>query len=83
MSSFAVPPPAAEATITSDELEMLDNGARSIFRGHVELKQDPYLLLSDRMERIKETGVVVAKGHVHGSWAGPKGTWCWRSGWNS
>src|SRR5579864_7779438 len=69
-----VPPPSnAEATITSDQLELLDNGARSVFTGHVVLKQDPYLLLADRMIQTKATGIVDAYGHIQGTWITDKG----------
>jgi lipopolysaccharide transport protein LptA len=67
------PPSNAEATITSDQLELLDNGARSVFTGHVVLKQDPYLLLADRMIQTKATGIVDAYGHIHGTWITDKG----------
>jgi len=63
---------AAEATITSDELEIQNNGERTIFRGHVVLVQTPYEVHSDQMVRVKETGVVNADGHVVGSWVSPK-----------
>src|SRR4051812_17674586 len=71
--ALAVPAPSSEATISSDELELRNNGALSIFTGHVKLKQEPYLLQADRMERTKSTGLVTAKGHIHGTWNGEKG----------
>jgi len=64
---------AAPATITSDELEIRDNGALTFFRGHVVLKEDPYLLHSDEMIRTKATGVVEAHGHLDGTWLSDKG----------
>jgi len=68
-------PPAAssETVITSDELEFLDNGARTVFTGHVVLTQEPNQLLADRMVKIKSTGNIEAEGHVHGTWKGDKG----------
>ena len=63
----------AEATITSDELEMRDNGAMTFFRGHVVLKEDPYLLHADEMVRSKATGVADASGHLDGTWISDKG----------
>src|ERR1700687_31688 len=63
---------AAEATITSDELELQNNGEITIFSGHVVIKQDPYEVRSDRMVRTKVTGVVNAVGHVIGTWISPK-----------
>src|SRR5437899_2031491 len=50
----------SSATITSDELEIRDNGAQTFFRGHVVLTEKPYLLLSDEMIRTKSTGIVDA-----------------------
>src|SRR5438552_619671 len=69
----AAPPSAPEATITSDELEILNNGAKTVFTGHVILKQVPYVLLADRMVQTKATGIVEAAGHIHGTWTGPSG----------
>jgi len=70
----AMPPTtASETTITSDELEILDNGAQTVFTGHVVLTQDPYQLFADRMTQIKATGIVEAKGHIRGTWKGDKG----------
>ncbi len=56
------------ATITSDELEIQDHGERTIFTGHVRLKDDPYHFNADRMVRTKSDGVVDASGHLHGTW---------------
>jgi lipopolysaccharide transport protein LptA len=64
---------ASEATITSDELELQNNGEVTIFRGHVVLKQDPYEVRADRMVRTKATEVVDANGHAVGTWISAKG----------
>ncbi len=64
--------PKGEATITSDELELQNNGEITIFTGHVVLKQDDYLIQADRMVRTKATGIVDADGHVVGTWISPK-----------
>ncbi len=64
--------PETPATITSDELELQNNGALTIFRGHVVLTQGPYEVRSDRMVRVKADGRVEAQGHVVGSWVSPK-----------
>jgi len=71
MSLHAAEPPPA--TITSDELDMRDNGERTFFHGHVVLTQDPYVLHSDEMERTKTTGLVEAHGHLEGLWLSEKG----------
>ena len=63
----------AEATITSDELEIRNNGEATFFRGHVILKEEPYLLHSDQMVREKATGIVTANGHLDGTWLSEKG----------
>jgi len=63
----------AEATISSDELEMQNNGEKAIFRGHVVLTQVPYQVYGDQMIRTKATGIVNASGHVIGTWVSPKG----------
>ncbi|MFA5975881.1 MAG: LptA/OstA family protein [Elusimicrobiota bacterium] len=65
--------PALEATITSDELQMQDNGAQTIFTGNVVLIQSPYRLEADRMQRTKATGLVQARGHVRGTWISDSG----------
>jgi len=57
-----------EATITSDQLELVQNGAESIFTGHVVLTRTPYVLNADRMARVQATGVVEAQGHIVGTW---------------
>jgi lipopolysaccharide export system protein LptA len=67
------PRTASEATITSDELEIRNNGEQTYFHGHVVLKEDPYLLNADQMVRTKATGVVTASGHLDGTWLSGKG----------
>jgi len=64
--------PDTPATITSDELELQNNGALTIFQGHVVLTQGPYEVRSDRIVRTKADGRVDARGHVVGSWVSPK-----------
>ena len=64
----AVMPAAEEATITSDQLELVDNGSKSVFTGHVTLTRSPYVLTADRMVRTKATGIVEAEGHIVGTW---------------
>ena len=60
----AKPKAKTPATITSDDLELRDNGAVTIFTGHVVLKQDPYLIHADRMERTK--GIWTAPDFIKG-----------------
>ncbi len=60
------------ATITSDELELQNNGELTTFRGHVVLTQPPYEVRSDKMTRTKSDGLVKASGHVVGTWLSPK-----------
>lgn len=67
------PKPSSEATITSDELELHDNGAKTVFRGHVVLTQEPYILTANRMERVRDTEVVNAFGNIKGTWISEKG----------
>lgn len=64
---------STEATITSDWLELRDNGAQAIFTGQVVLIQAPYRLEADRMIRTKATGIVLADGHVRGTWIADAG----------
>jgi lipopolysaccharide export system protein LptA len=71
--SSASSKPTSEATITSDELEMRNNGEKTYFRGHVILTEDPYLLDADEMIRTKQTGIVTAHGHLKGTWLSEKG----------
>lgn len=63
---------APEATITSDDLEIQDNGKITIFKGHVILQQAPFSLKADRMIRIRDTGVVNADGNLLGAWVSVK-----------
>src|SRR3982750_4634162 len=49
----AAAPRSHEATISSDEMELLNNGAKTIFTGHVILEQKPYVLKADRMAQEK------------------------------
>ncbi|HVM90792.1 MAG TPA: LptA/OstA family protein [Verrucomicrobiae bacterium] len=67
------PAPAPDATISSDELEMRDNGAASIFKGHVVLTQQPYVLHADRMVQTKATQLVEAFGHIRATSVSPSG----------
>ena len=64
---------AAQATITSDELEIQNNGEVTTFSGHVILKEKPYEIRADRMVRMKSDAHVDAKGHVVGTWLSAKG----------
>jgi lipopolysaccharide export system protein LptA len=72
LSCFARKLFAEEATITSDELELQNNGEITIFRRHVILTQVPYQVHADRMVRTKATGIVDAYGHVVGDWVSEK-----------
>jgi lipopolysaccharide transport protein LptA len=72
-NTAALPPATNQATITSDEMEVVNNGDQTIFRGHVVLTQAPYGMTSDQMVRYKDTGVVEAEGHVIGTWVKPTG----------
>lgn len=60
------------ATITSDELELQNNGEVTIFRGHVILKQEAYEIRAHQMKRLKNTGNVEASGQVVGTWISAK-----------
>ena len=60
--------PQGETTIRSDELELKDNGERTIFRGNVVLAQPPYTLLADEMVQTRATEIVDAKGHIRATW---------------
>ena len=63
---------SAPATISSDELELKNNGETTIFLGHVILKQENYEIHANRMIRTKSTGIVDAKGHVIATWISAK-----------
>lgn len=67
------PKPRGEAVITSDQLEIEDNGARTVFTGHVVLRDPPYVLRADQMVQMKKTGIVDAQGHVEGTWISDTG----------
>jgi lipopolysaccharide transport protein LptA len=61
-----------QATLTSDELELKNNGTLTIFRGNVVLTQAPYEVRAERMTRTQSTGHVQATGRVVGTWVSPK-----------
>lgn len=64
---------ANEATISSDQMELIHNGEQTIFTGHVILERTPYTLKADRMTRYQSTGLADAEGKVVGTWVKPKG----------
>jgi lipopolysaccharide export system protein LptA len=72
-AGFADVPAGSEATISSDEMELLNNGAMTIFSGHVVLERPPYVLKADRMTREKTSGVVQSQGHIVGTWTQENG----------
>ena len=57
-------PASTPVTLSSDSLEIQDNGARSVFAGHVVLKQADSVMYADRMTRVGEKGPVEATGRV-------------------
>src|SRR5262245_3920083 len=61
------------ATLTSDEMEIRDNGEVTSFRGHVVVKELPYELRADQMRQTKATGVVDAEGNIAGVWYAKSG----------
>jgi lipopolysaccharide transport protein LptA len=67
------PKPRGDATITSDELELVEGGAQTVFQGRVVLTQDPYVLTANRMVRARDTGIVEAFGNIKGTWIAEKG----------
>ena len=62
-----------DATLTSDEMDLIDNGHQSVFIGHVLLQKTAYELKADRMTRAQATGLVEASGHIKGTWHNPAG----------
>jgi lipopolysaccharide export system protein LptA len=62
-----------QATISSDLLELQNNGAKSVFRGHVVLESETYTLKARQMTQTKKTGIVQASGRVDAVWHGDKG----------
>jgi len=62
-----------QATLTSDEMELITKGNKAIFTGHVVLDRPPYKLRAKRMTRTEETGLVEAEGRVTGTWKGDNG----------
>jgi lipopolysaccharide transport protein LptA len=65
-------PAQSDATISSDEMELINNGERTVFSGHVVLTRTPYVLTADKMTRYKD-GIVEGEGHIVGSWSQDKG----------
>lgn len=72
--SFALPPApiAHEATITSDQMELVDHGAKTIFEGNVHLQKELYELKADQMTREREGGMIYVKGRITGIWRSPE-----------
>jgi lipopolysaccharide export system protein LptA len=74
---FAAPlskaPAASEATIASDQLELLENGGKTVFTGHVLLERPPYVLKANQMTRYQNTGLVEAQGRIVGTWINEAG----------
>ncbi len=62
-----------EATITSDQLELVDHGAVTVFTGNVVLTQGAYVLKADRVTQKKESGVADAYGSIHATWMSATG----------
>src|SRR4051812_11012292 len=62
-----------DATISSDAMEILNNGARTVFSGHVILEKQSYRLTANRMTREQSTGLVQAEGNVIGTWVNLSG----------
>lgn len=60
-------------TLTSNELEIQDNGAKSLFIGNVVLKREKQTLYADRMIRYGNDGPVEATGRVRGVGIGENG----------
>ncbi len=64
-------PISSEATITSDQMELVDHGAKTIFDGNVLLQKELYELKADRMTRERESGLIHVKGRIVGTWKSP------------
>jgi len=60
-------------TLTSDELEIQDNGAKTLFTGNVVLRRQGQTLFADRMIRFGDKGPVEATGRVRGVGIGEQG----------
>jgi hypothetical protein len=68
-----VPVSKDQATLSSDEMEIIHNGSKTIFTGHVLLEKPPYVLKAHRMTRTQDVGLVEAEGRVVGTWRDPAG----------
>ena len=62
-----------DATLSSDEMELINQGSKAVFTGHVLLEKPGYRLRANRMTRTEKTGLVEAEGKIHGSWDNPQG----------
>ncbi|OGR89283.1 MAG: hypothetical protein A2992_02625 [Elusimicrobia bacterium RIFCSPLOWO2_01_FULL_59_12] len=62
-----------EATITSDHMELINHGEKTIFDGHVVLQRPPYELKAKRMTRAQGTGHVDVEGQIVATWVSPEG----------
>jgi lipopolysaccharide export system protein LptA len=62
-----------DATLSSDEMELINQGSKAVFTGHVILEKPGYELRANRMTRTEKTGLVEAEGKIHGIWNNPDG----------
>jgi lipopolysaccharide transport protein LptA len=71
-ASAAMPPAPEdqEATISSDQMEILQNGQRTVFIGHVVLEKTTSKLTANRMTRFSD-GHVEADGRIVTTWVNP------------
>jgi lipopolysaccharide export system protein LptA len=69
----SVVPEEMEATITSDEMELIDNGKTTVFHGHVVLDRPPYKLRANKMTRFQDSEIVDVEGNVIITGVSPEG----------
>src|SRR5262249_23343769 len=64
---------SSDATLSSDEMELINNGGKAVFTGHVVLDRPPYQLKAKKMTRTENNGLVEAEGRIIGTWKGEAG----------
>ena len=62
-----------DATLSSDEMELINQGDKAVFKGHVLLEKTEYQLKANQMTRTEKTGLVEAEGNIIGMWKNPAG----------
>jgi lipopolysaccharide export system protein LptA len=73
VSGFSEELPEDETTITSDHMELIDHGKKTVFEGNVTIQKKTYELKANRMSRLREDGMIEAEGRIRATWNSEEG----------